>query len=46
MKAECDCGWCGDDDDCYVINGIVTCPECGNEVELTLDDFSPFGEDW
>jgi hypothetical protein len=46
MKAECDCNWHGYGDDCYLIDGTVTCPECGSEVNLSLDDFSPFGEDW
>lgn len=46
MIAECSCGWRGYGDDCYLIDGIVTCPECGQEVELSLDDFSGDLEDW
>lgn len=46
MIATCDCDWKGYGSDCYLIDGIVTCPNCGNEVELTLDDYSPWGEDW
>jgi len=46
MIAICDCGWKGYGEDCYLVDGIVTCPECRGEVELSLDDFNPFGEDW